>query len=101
LPAFAYAAELIALSPDAILSIGSITLGPLQQLTRTIPMVFVNVDPVGAGFVQSMDHPGGNSTGFSNFEYRISGKWAELLKQVAPDVTRALVFRDPASAAGI
>jgi putative ABC transport system substrate-binding protein len=97
-----YAADLIALAPDVILTIGSIALAPLQQATRTIPIVFVNVpDPVGAGFVQSMSHPGGNITGFSNFEYSISGKWAELLKQVAPTVSRALVFRDPTSAAGI
>jgi putative ABC transport system substrate-binding protein len=97
-----YAAELVALAPDVILSIGSIAVAPLQQLTRTIPIVFVNApDPVGAGFVQSMAHPGGNITGFSNFEYSMSGKWAELLKQIAPNVTRALVFRDPTSAAGI
>ena len=97
-----YAAELVALTPDVILSVGSVTVAPLQQATRTIPIVFVNVpDPVGAGFVQSMAHPGGNITGFSNFEYSISGKWAELLKQIAPNVTRALVFRDPTSAAGI
>ena len=97
-----YAAELVALTPDVILSIGGLTLAPLQQATRTIPIVFVNVpDPVGAGFVESMAHPGGNITGFSNFEYSMSGKWAELLKQIAPKVTRALVFRDPASAAGI
>jgi putative tryptophan/tyrosine transport system substrate-binding protein len=75
---------------------------PLQQATRTIPIVFVNApDPVGAGFVQSMAHPGGNITGFLNFEYSMSGKWAELLKQIAPNVTRALVVRDPTSAAGI
>jgi putative ABC transport system substrate-binding protein len=97
-----YAAELVALAPDVILSVGSITLAPLQQATRTIPIVFMNVrDPVGAGFVQSMAHPGGNTTGFSNFEYSMSGKWAELLKQIAPHMTRALVFRDPTSAAGI
>ena len=97
-----YSAELVALTPDVILSIGSLTLAPLQQATRTIPIVFVNVpDPVGAGFVESMAHPGGNITGFSNFEYSMSGKWAELLKQIAPKVARALVFRDPASAAGI
>jgi putative tryptophan/tyrosine transport system substrate-binding protein len=97
-----YAAELIALKPDVIVSVGSITVAPLQQATRTIPIVFVNVpDPVGAGFVQSMAHPGGNITGFLNFEYSMSGKWAELLKQVAPNVTRALVFRDPSTAAGI
>jgi putative ABC transport system substrate-binding protein len=97
-----YAAELIALTPDVIVSIGSVTVAPLQQATRTIPIVFVNVpDPVGAGFVQSMAHPGGNITGFLNFEYSMSGKWAELLKQIAPNVTRALVFRDPSTAAGI
>jgi ABC-type uncharacterized transport system substrate-binding protein len=97
-----YAAELVALAPDVILSIGSITAASLQQATRTIPIVFMNVpDPVGAGLVQSMAHPGGNVTGFSNFEYSMSGKWAELLKQIAPHVTRALVFRDPTSAAGI
>ena len=97
-----YAAELVALAPDVILSVGSITVAPLQQATRTIPIVFVNVpDPVGAGFVESMAHPGGNITGFSNFEYSMSGKWAELLKQIAPNVNRALIFRDPTSAAGI
>jgi len=97
-----YAAELVALAPDVIFSIGSIAVAPLQQATRTIPIVFVGVpDPVGAGFVQSMAHPGGNITGFSSFEYSMSGKWAELLKQIAPNVTRALVFRDPTSAAGI
>src|SRR5215475_10064439 len=97
-----YAAEMVALAPDVILSIGSIAVAPLQQATRTIPIVFVNVpDPVGAGFVESMAHPGANITGFSSFEYSMSGKWAELLKQIAPHVTRALVFRDPTSAAGI
>ena len=97
-----YAAELIALTPDVIVSSGSVTVAPLQQATRTIPIVFVNVpDPVGAGFVQSMAHPGGNITGFLNFEYSMSGKWAELLKQIAPNVTRALVFRDPTTAAGV
>src|SRR5499427_9211840 len=97
-----YAAELIALTPDVIVSVGSVTVAPLQQGTRTIPIVFVNVpDPVGAGFVQSMARPGGNITGFLNFEYSMSGKWAELLKQIAPNVTRALVFRDPTTAAGI
>src|SRR6516164_9789902 len=97
-----YAAELIALAPDVIVSVGSVAVAPLQQATRTIPIVFVNVpDPVGAGFVQSMAHPDGNITGFSNFEYSMSGKWAELLKQIAPRTTRALVLRDPSSAAGI
>src|SRR5262245_17366025 len=97
-----YAAELVALTPDVIVSVGSVTVAPLQQATQTIPIVFVNVpDPVGAGFVQSMSRPGGNITGFLNFEYSIGGKWAELLKQIASNVTRALVFRDPTSAAGI
>ncbi|MGB9019306.1 MAG: ABC transporter substrate-binding protein [Pseudolabrys sp.] len=97
-----YAAELIALTPDVIVSSGSVTVAPLQQATRTIPIVFVNVpDPVGAGFVQSMARPGGNITGFLSFEYNLSGKWAELLKQIAPNVTRALVFRDPTTAAGV
>ena len=97
-----YAAELVALAPDVIFSLGNLTVVSLQQATRTIPIVFMNVtDPVGAGFVQSMAHPGGNITGFSNFEYSISGKWAELLKKIAPNVTRALVFRDPTSASGI
>src|SRR5215831_13731034 len=97
-----YAAELVALGPDVILSIGSISVGALQQATHTIPIVFVNVpDPVGAGFVQNMAHPGGNITGFSNFEYSMSGKWADLLKQATPRIRRALVLRDPSSAAGI
>jgi putative ABC transport system substrate-binding protein len=97
-----YAAELVALAPDVIFSTGSLSVASLQQATRTIPIVFMNVaDPVGAGFVESMAHPDGNITGFSNFEYSMSGKWAELLKQIAPHVTRALVFRDPTSVGGI
>jgi putative ABC transport system substrate-binding protein len=97
-----YVAELVALAPDVIFSIGSVPTSSLQQATRTIPIVFMNVtDPVGAGVVESMAHPGGNMTGFSNFEYSMSGKWAELLKQIAPHLSRALVFRDPASAVGI
>ena len=97
-----YAAELVALAPDVIFNLGSLPVASLQQATRTIPIVFMNVtDPVGAGIVESMAHPGGNITGFSNFEYSMCGKWAELLKQIAPHVTRALVFRDPTSAAGI
>jgi len=96
------AAELVALAPDVLFCIGSLTVAPLQQATRTIPIVFMNVpDPVGAGFVQSMSHPGANITGFSNFEYSMSGKWAELLKQIAPNTTRALVLRNPSSEAGI
>jgi putative tryptophan/tyrosine transport system substrate-binding protein len=97
-----YAAELVALAPDVIFSIGTSSLASLQQATRTIPIVFMNVaDPVGAGVVQSMAHPGGNITGFSNFEYSMSGKWAELLKQIAPKATRALVLRDTLSPGGI
>jgi putative ABC transport system substrate-binding protein len=97
-----YAAELVALAPDVIFSIGSVPIAALQQATRTIPIVFMNVpDPVGAGVVQSMAHPGGNITGFSNFEFSMSGKWAELLTQIAPKATRALVLRDSLSAAGI
>jgi putative ABC transport system substrate-binding protein len=80
-----YVAELVALAPDVIFSIGSVPTSSLQQATRTIPIVFMNVtDPVGAGVVESMAHPGGNMTGLSNFEYSLSGKWAELLKQIAP-----------------
>ena len=97
-----YAAELVALAPDVIFSMGTLPVASLQQATRTIPIVFMNVtDPVGAGFVQSMAHPGGNITGFLNFEYSMSGKWAELLKQIAPQATRALVLRDASSATGI
>src|SRR5262245_38616734 len=96
------AADLVALAPDVIFSPGASLIAPLQQATRTIPIVFMNVpDPVGAGFVRSMAHPGGNITGFLNFEYSMGGKWAELLKQIAPHVTRALVLRDPTAAAGI
>ena len=74
----------------------------LLQATRTVPIVFVNVaDPVGAGFVDSLARPGGNATGFMQFEYDLSGKWLELLKQIAPGVTRAAVLRDPAISAGI
>ena len=80
-----YAAELVALAPDVILATGSPTVGPLQQATRTVPIVFAIVaDPVGAGFVESLARPGGNATGFTLFEYGISGKWLELLKQIAP-----------------
>jgi putative tryptophan/tyrosine transport system substrate-binding protein len=96
------AAELVALAPDVIMTVGSITVAPIQQATRTIPIVFTNVaDPVGAGIVQSLARPGGNATGFTNFEYSMSGKWVELLKQIAPHIRRAAVLRDPTSAAGI
>jgi putative tryptophan/tyrosine transport system substrate-binding protein len=97
-----YAAELVALAPDVILGTGSATLGPLLQATRTIPIVFVIVpDPVGAGFVDSLARPGGNATGFTLYEYSIGGKWLELLKEVAPGITQALVLRDAAISTGL
>ena len=96
------ATELVALAPDVIMTVGSLTMGPMQQATQTIPIVFVNLaDPVGAGFVQSLARPGGNATGFTNYEYSMSGKWVELLKQIAPNVKRVAILRDPTSAAGI
>jgi len=96
-----YAAELAALAPDVILATGNATLAPLLQATRTVPIVFAAVaDPVGAGFVDSLARPGGNATGFILFEYGISGKWLELLKEIAPGLKRAAVLRDPAIAAG-
>ena len=97
-----HAAELAALAPNVILASGTATMGPLLQATRTVPIVFVNVaDPVGAGFVDSLARPGGNATGFIQFEYGLSGKWLELLKQIAPGVTRAAVLRDAAITSGI
>jgi len=97
-----YAVELVALTPDVILAPGSTSLGPLLQTTRTVPIVFTTIlDPVGAGFVDSLARPGGNATGFIAFEYGLSGKWLELLKQIAPNLTRVAVLRDPATAAGI
>jgi putative tryptophan/tyrosine transport system substrate-binding protein len=90
-----HAAELVALAPDVILAHGTTTLGPLRQVSRTVPTVFTSVaDPVGSGFVESMARPGGNATGFIAFEFSISGKWLELLKEIAPGVTRAVVLRD-------
>jgi putative ABC transport system substrate-binding protein len=97
-----YAAELAALAPDVIFASGAASLAPLLQATRTVPIVFVNVtDPVGAGFVESLARPGGNVTGFMQFEYSLTAKWLELLKEIAPRVTRAAVLRDPALTAGI
>lgn len=96
-----YAAELIALGPDVILADGSAAVGALLKGTRTVPIVFpVAGDPVGAGFVETLGRPGGNVTGFMNFEYSISAKWLELLKQIAPDVTRVAVLRNPANPTG-
>ena len=96
-----YAAELVSLAPDVILAAGGSHVGPLQQVTSTIPIVFVQVtDPVGAGFVDSLARPGRNATGFTVFDYDIGGKWLELLKQIAPEVTRVAVLRDPANPSG-
>jgi putative tryptophan/tyrosine transport system substrate-binding protein len=96
-----HAAELAALAPDVILAFGASTVGPLLQETRTVPVVFPVVgDPVAAGFVASLARPGGNATGFMTFEYGMGGKWLELLKQIAPAVTRVAVLRDPAIPTG-
>jgi putative ABC transport system substrate-binding protein len=98
-----HAAELVALAPDVLVAGGgTATVAPLLEVTRTVPIVFVAViDPVGAGFVASMARPGGNATGFTIFEYSMSGKWLELLKEIAPGVKRAAVLRDPGIASGI
>jgi putative tryptophan/tyrosine transport system substrate-binding protein len=96
-----YAAELVALAPDVVLASGTSTVGPLQRASGTVPIVFAGVaDPVGAGFVNSMARPGSNATGFISFEYVLSGKWLELLKQIAPGVTRVAVLRDPEISGG-
>jgi putative ABC transport system substrate-binding protein len=96
-----YAAELVALAPDVLLATGTSTLGPLQQVTRTLPIVFVQAtDPVGGGYVASLARPGGNVTGFAQFEYGLSGKWPELLKHIVPSITRVAVLRDPAQGSG-
>ena len=95
-------AEIIALAPDVILTSGSSLVAPMMQATRTIPIVFVQViDPVGSGFVESLARPGGNITGFTQFEYSLAAKWVELLKQIAPQVSRAAVIRDPRLGYGI
>ena len=94
--------DLVALAPDVIFATGTASVSPLLQATRTLPIVFANVtDPVGAGFVDTMARPGGNATGFVQFEYNLSGKWLELLKQVAPNVTRVAVLRDANIPSGI
>ena len=96
-----HAAELVALAPDVFLAAGAIVTRALQRATRTIPIVFANaVDPVGMGFVASLARPGGNATGFTIFEFSMGGKWLELLKQIAPGITRAAVLRDPSLASG-
>jgi putative tryptophan/tyrosine transport system substrate-binding protein len=96
-----YAAEVVGLAPDVILASASAAMGALQQTTRTVPIVFVAiVDPVGGGFVESLARPGGNATGFALFEYSLSGKWLELLREIAPGVTRAAVLRDPTLGSG-
>jgi putative ABC transport system substrate-binding protein len=97
-----YVTELAALAPDVIVITGTAAMSPMLEATRTVPIVFVNVaDPIGAGFVRNMARPGGNVTGFVQFEYSLSGKWPELLKQIAPDVTRIAVLRDPTITSGI
>jgi putative ABC transport system substrate-binding protein len=97
-----YAVELVALAPDVILASASGSVAALLQTTRTVPIVFANViDPVGAGFVAKLARPGGNATGFTLFEYSLSGKWLELFKEIAPNLTRIAILRDPALAAGI
>jgi putative tryptophan/tyrosine transport system substrate-binding protein len=97
-----YAAGLVAFSPDVILVTGSVATQLLLQETRTVPIVFTIVpDPVGSGFVDSLSQPGGNASGFMQFEYSLSGKWLELLKQMAPNVTRAAILWDPTIPAGI
>jgi putative tryptophan/tyrosine transport system substrate-binding protein len=97
-----FATELVSLTPDVILATASPTVAALQSVTRTVPIVFAHsVDPVGAGFVDSLARPGGNATGFVLFEYGIAAKWLELLKEIAPNVARVAVLRDPAIASGI
>jgi putative ABC transport system substrate-binding protein len=97
-----HAQELVALAPDLIVASGSQNVAALQQVSRTVPIVCLGiVDPVGAGFVASLARPGGNTTGLTPFEYGMSGKWLELLKQIAPGMTRAAVLRDPSITAGV
>jgi putative ABC transport system substrate-binding protein len=97
-----YAAELVALAPDVIFTAGSAAIEPLRRATRTVPIVFALVpDPIGAGFVDSLARPGGNVTGFTQYDYNIAGKWLALLKEIAPNTTRAAVLRDPGITAGI
>src|SRR5262245_18656025 len=96
-----HATELVALAPDVIVTVGSLAPTPVLQATRTVPIVMVNVpDQVGAGWVQSLARPGGNATGFINFEYSLSGKWIELLKQIAPGIARVAVLRSATTVSG-
>src|SRR5215211_2819394 len=97
-----HAAELVATAPEVLVAAGTVTVAPLLQVSRTQPIVFaVVIDPVGAGFVASLARPGGNATGFTIYEYGMSGKWLELLKEISPGVKRAAVLRAPAVASGI
>jgi len=97
-----YAAELIALAPDVIFASGTLSVAALRRLNRAVPIVFANVtDPLGAGFVDSLNRPGGNTTGFMIYEYTLSGKWLELLKEIAPKVTRVGILRNPDNPAGV
>jgi ABC-type uncharacterized transport system substrate-binding protein len=97
-----HAAELIALAPDIIFASGTLSVAAVKRLTRTIPIVFVGVtDPLGAGFVDSLARPGGNTTGFMIYEYSLSGKWIELLKEIAPNVTRVVIIRNPDNPVGV
>jgi putative tryptophan/tyrosine transport system substrate-binding protein len=96
-----YAAELVALAPDVVLASSGSIVGALQQASRTVPIVFVTtIDPVGGGWVESLSRPGTNATGFASFEFSMSGKWLELLKEIAPGVKRVAVIRDPLVPAG-
>jgi putative ABC transport system substrate-binding protein len=96
-----YAAELVALAPGVIMTHGSQAIGPVLQQTRTVPIVFVSVDPVGSRHVASLARPGGNATGFTQFEYRIAGKWLEVLHEIAPSISQVAVIRDPRTGPGI
>ena len=96
------AADLVGLAPDVIVANGSVAMGPLMQLTRTLPIVFATVaDPVGQGYVNSLSRPGGNATGFVLYEFGLAGKWLELLKEMAPQTTRVAILRDASLSAGV
>src|SRR6516165_7569310 len=96
------ATDLVALAPDVLVAAGAVSLAPLLQATHTVPIVFAAAtDPVGAGFIESMAHPGGNATGFAASEYTLGGKWLELLKEITPSMRRTAVLRDPAPTIGV